>query len=304
MPWIHAYVYAHKGNIMNKYIALYLPFLFNCLTFACAQETTNITFQLASEQHLDAVIQLINEHACKEHDKIVILPERFRRGYILQAIKDKRLFLALAGTKIIGYKKLFVMTDDQELHDTLVNEFRCKGTDPASVGSLSINSFDTLEEQINHVDQATLNELTTYVYNGSDFTHPEYRGNRINEQLTCYALHSISKNTAALMKHTNSTGLALAYGLTHDNAGQEQQLLGGRSRSIVRSYLSFLKDIVQQNHYEPPTELALSRYHACKPSFDPQDTECRPLDDSKSIPGYGCLITCLLTQADAHKEKA
>lgn len=288
---------------MNKYIALCLSLLFSCLTSTCAQEAKDITFQLASEQHLDAVVQLINEHACKEQDKIVILPERFRRGYLLQAIKDKRLFLALAGTKIIGYKKLFVMTDDKELHDILANEFRCKGTNPASVGSLSIHSFDTLEEQVNHVtDPAMLNDLTTYVYNGSDFTHPDYRGNRINERLTCYALQNISKNTAALMQRANSTGLALAYGLTYDNAGDEQQLLGGRSRSIVRSYLSFLKDIVQQNRYEEPTELVLSRYYACKPSFDPQDIECRPLDDSKSIPGYGCLITCLLTQADTHKE--
>lgn len=41
-------------------------------------------------------------------------------------------------------------------------------------------------------------------------------------------------------------------------------------------------------------KIELARYSSFKPTFDSESTECRPLPDDKSIPGFGCIIQCRL----------
>jgi GNAT superfamily N-acetyltransferase len=133
---------------------------------------TEIEYRKANIDDVPGLLDLINNYAIKDNDKIVILPEKFRANYIKELIEEEKIFVAMQTstssfpekTEIIGYKKLFLFTDKDELDSTLINELHCKEL-------LDVNG--------------------AFIYDGSDFTHPDYRGRGINSNLTLFALDSI-----------------------------------------------------------------------------------------------------------------
>ena len=252
-------------------------------------------YKRATHEDVKSIVDLMNTHACKESDKIVIVPERFRAGYVQSAVDAGRLFVAVYDQKIIGYKKLFCVTDAEELNDILSSELRCSGTQPVVCGAASRADMTVQDVSSDAITQL-LSSPVTYIYNGADFTHPDHRGKGVNSQLTEYELNTVSQAVIEHFKDHQSTHLAMAYGLTQSNAGQERDLLDGRTHGIIKQFIPHVQTIANAVNAVSPTSILLSRHHAFKPSFDPKATECKPLADDQAIPGYGCLIACTLQQ--------
>ncbi len=248
------------------------------------------TYRQAINADVSSLVELINTQACKDADKIVVVPKKFRSAYVEGGIKDKRVFVADQGGTIIGYKKLFCIDDTKERDDILHNELRLK-TAAASCATMSLPQRQVTRIQIPQQLPAT----TTYLYTGADFTHPAYRNHDVNRALTTCALTTAKAAVINHMKTQHSSHLALVYGLTEGNAGNKDDLLGGRSQSLANQFIPFAQAIAKDLKRQEPKTLLLSRHTAFKPSFDPDDTECKPLPDNKAIPGYGCVISCELT---------
>jgi hypothetical protein len=252
-------------------------------------------YKRATNEDVESIVDLMNTHAYKDSDKIVIVPEQFRTGYVQSAVDAGRLFVATHDQKIIGYKKLFCVTDTHELNDILSNELRCKGSAPVACGKSVVDDLSCRSISSDAITQL-LSSPVTYIYNGADYSHPQYRGRGVNSQLTAYALNAVSQ---AVIEHINdhkSTHLAIAYGLTRSNAGQESNLLDGRTHGIIKQFIPHASLVADAVNVVLPKSILLSRHHAFKPSFDPKDTECKPLPDDQAIPGYGCLMACALQQ--------
>jgi|GEM_PF-3245905 hypothetical protein len=264
--------------------------------FACTILSINgmdYAYTQATHEDVSSVLQLMNTHACNDSDKVVIVPKAFRECYVQSAVSAGKLFVAKHGDQVIGYKKFFCITDPKELNDILVDELRCNGI-PTVCGAVS-------DREYNHVQSISPTAITdlsakqvTYIYTGADFTHPAHRGKNVNAALMDYALAVTSQSVIDHSKQHVSTHLAMVYGLTEGNAGQRDNVLAGRTRGILSHYVPYAQSIANALGAQSPTQFILSRYRAFKPSFDPESTECVPLPDDQSVPGYGCVIACAL----------
>jgi len=264
-----------------------------CVYQKSTKEKLPIIYRQATSGDVQGIVDLINTQAYKDSDKIVIVPEAFRVGYVENGIRERRFFVAVDGKRIIGYKKLFCMIDRQESEVILGNELRLRGTKPKIAGSISIDDQVSLSSA-----RAEIPELfsvpVTSVYTGADYVHPDYRGKCINSDLTKYALDAVLPTVIEHIQGNKSRFIALVYGLTHSNAGEGDNLLGGRTGGIVKAFGPFAQRVAVASNCISPSLVHLSRHDAFKPSFDPKADACRPLSDDKSIPGYGCLIACPL----------
>lgn len=286
---------------------IFLTFLisfFNSNLKASASSTSpvvGIKFRQATSDDVLGIVELINTHGAKDNDKIVVLPEKFRAGAIQGAVSKGRFFVAvstdqeLKSSHVIGFKKLFCITDKDELDDVLNNELRCVDQDPAASGIVLIeNNTIHVPKQSNDI-QEVLSSKATYIYNGGDFTHPYYRNKQINASLTAYALSVIKAKVVDDIAAHKSSNIVMGYGLTKSNAGQN--LLDGRTSSIVKQFVPFVQEVAQSTGSRPPSEIILSRYPAFMPTFDLNAVECKPLADEQSIAGYGYLLACCLSQS-------
>ena len=151
--------------------------------------------------------------------------------------------------------------------------------------------FDT--QTLHEIMRETSTQLflfpATYIYTGADFTHPNHRKKGLNTRLTQYAFDAIVQPTLEHMQKNKSIHLALVYGLTQANTG-EDTLLGGRTQGLLTQFVSFVSKIATLYEQNTSKELLISRYGAFKPSFDPTSIECKPLPDDKAIAGYGYVI--------------
>lgn len=272
---------------------------------ADSKKSSEYVTRLARESDIPALVHFVNTQAYRDSDKIVVVPERFREQYMRSAVQSNRLFVATHADDIVAFKKLFCITDADERDAILQNELRCAGANPpVAVGSLSL---DDCKSQAVAADDSVkpCTSRVTYVYNGADFTHPDHRGKGVNAHLTKHALVASIKSAADHVQRHRSTHIALAYGITQDNAGNQQDLLGGRSKNIVSQFIPFVRAVAQECKRTPQTHLLLTRHQAFKPSFDPKAVACRPLSDDQAIPGYGCLLVSGLQpkEGDASSSK-
>jgi hypothetical protein len=252
-------------------------------------------YKQASLKHTDGLVRLINEEAINDSDKIVVLPEKFRCEATKKAIEDGRIFVALDGKQnIVAYKKMFV-PGDEELNDIVTNELRISSAQEAA-GSANIDLSDNFSAHNASVEtvQNRLVLPATYIYTGADFTNTHHRNKGINNGLTAYALSMLKSSVMDNIKRKNSVNLAVMYGLTKSNAGNESDILDGRTRSIVKQFAPFAKEVTQEYGAFVPSTMLIARFSAFKPSFDPKSSECKPLSDNQSIPGYGYAIYCPL----------
>ena len=251
----------------------------------------NYTVRRATMNDAQGVVDLINKSACNDSDKIVIVPELFRLSYVQSAINEKRLFAASYDDKIVAFKKLFCITNENERDEIVKGELRLKGSKPVCSAKISNNEIEYIEpEEI----EAALLAQGTYVYIGADFTDPDHRGVGINSKLTQHALESELSVAVEDIQKQKSAYLHIVYGLTQFNADNSNDVLAGRTKGIFREVVPFLQAVAQESNHLTPSRFLLSKHSAFKPSFDPKDTVCRPLPDEKSIPGYGNLIGCSL----------
>lgn len=294
-------------NIFN-FIVLVVALISYSLSILTSQLEDNsmssgYMYRRANMDDVDKLVRLMTDHAApQDSDKIVIVPEKFRQQYFQGAVTSRRLYIATtAEGDVVGYKKLFCVTDESERQEILQDELRFS-KDQFVAGAVA----DMRKEALFEVGKDAIAEIVgsrnvTYVYSGADFTHPAHRGKHINTELTRLAFKEALGSVVQDIENRRSRHVAIVYGLTEFNATtakdskkeEKINLLGGRSRGILREANSFLNDL-SSNDLPMESFLYLARFRSFKPSFDSKSTECKPLPDAKSISGYGCLIASAL----------
>ena len=249
------------------------------------QQNDGIVYRVACQEDTLQLLQLINTQAIHDRDKIVILPKKFRLMALEAGIKKNRYFIAENAGHIVGYKKLFLMTDEEEKKDVLAHEIRCINNECNCTFNGLIDKNGVFHE--NGSAQPN-NDYDLCIYNGGDFTLPTYRGKGINQQLTNYALMSLIGQVRQQMQKTKASAITMLFGLTQANAGQYPGSFSDRTSTIVKSFKIFLNEIENRQNESP---LIYHRYRAFMPTFDPESQECKPLADEYSIPGFGCVLT-------------
>ncbi|MCL5875642.1 MAG: hypothetical protein M1114_04170 [Candidatus Dependentiae bacterium] len=279
---------------MNIKIIILSLLAMYALSLTIYTHASEYTYHQATIDDLSSLLNLINTQAIHDAEKIVIVPEKFRSFCLQSAIDKGRMFVAKNHDgEIVGYKKLFLITDKDEQNDILANEIRCMGEDTRCTfaGEVSTNG------QVIQTDMPLFDVTqTTYLYTGGDFTVAPHRGKGINSALTNASLTYIYDDVKEHMKQNKSKYLALLYGITQANAGKTPGANGDRTPSIAQSFRSFAQEVVPTSQ---PISITHHRYQAFKPSFDPSSQELRPLPDNKSIEGFGCLLTYSLGDCDA-----
>lgn len=295
---------------------------------AATVDIDTIEYRQATAEDVDDIVQLM-QNAAADKDEIVILPKIFRARDTAKKVSEGRFFVATCSNNkttcknetytsapitapskhertVIAFTKLFCINDENEQNQVLLQELH-SDLAPEDVTRITIRKqvlddklrSDQLPSDKAHqaiFDGETIAPIsaitgTTYIYKGADYTHPGYRHRRINHHLTTFAFNHILRAVQDHIYQHNNSHLALAYGLTKANAGD--QALDGRTPSIVGQFMPFVHQICQKLEGASPTECILARYSAHMPMFDPEASECKPLPDH-SKPGYGNILACKL----------
>jgi hypothetical protein len=255
------------------------------LVVSCVTISLNgMSYRLANKDDVPALLELMNSQAVHDSDKIVIVPKKFREGCLVSSVEKGRMFVAEHNGEVIGYKKLFLIKDDEEKQSILEDEIRCCGSKSNQTYSGYIDGNDNY---ISSITSLLSSCCTTCLYNGGDFTHRHYRGKGINSHLTNAALYDIIPQVVKHQEMNGSDVVTMLYGLTEENAGKEPGMFPDRTVSISKSFKSFIKKMYKK---DAPIKLEHSRYRAYMPTFDPESSVFQPLPDEKSIPGFGCVL--------------
>jgi hypothetical protein len=251
---------------------------FSCIN-AIAMET--ITYQQATENHITSIVNLINNHAANENDKIVILPKALREQNITDNIADKKLYCAVATNtqEVIAFKKFFIINNQEDYKKILIY---CTGEKSIFNKATSFDPRNKKDDLYFNIDIPWSFENSIVIYNGSDYTRPDYRGKKINSFLMEHAFNSIIENVQKIILNKKINYVVLLYGLTHFNAGED----GGidRTPSIVGALRKFINKISINN----TNNIIHKSYTTCMPIYDPESTnKCISF---KSIPKYGNVL--------------
>lgn len=273
---------------MNLRIFLLMHLLLQVIAVSAMQspqQNDETVYRVACQKDIPQLLELINTQAIHDRDKIVILPKKFRSMALEAGIKKNRYFIAENAGQIVGYKKLFLMTDEEEKRDVLAHEIRCVNNESNCTFTGLIDKDGAFHE--NRSAQPN-NGYDLCIYNGGDFTSPTYRGKGINQQLTNYALMSLIGQVQQQMQKTKASAITMLFGLTQANAGEYPGSSSDRTPTIVKSFRILLNEMGNRQNECP---LMYHRYRAFMPTFDPESQECKPLADEHSIPGFGCVLT-------------
>src|SRR3990170_3490170 len=101
--------------IMKRLVLLLVSFISSC-TYGMYH------YRQANEADVPTLLALLEHASNDDRNKIVILPEPFRAAALQSAIKKERLFVATTDGAIIGYKKLFLISDQEEKNQLLQDE--------------------------------------------------------------------------------------------------------------------------------------------------------------------------------------
>jgi hypothetical protein len=242
-------------------------------------------YRQAKHEDVERIVDFINNQVVLEVDKVVVLPPGCRERVVRSTIEKKRFFIAehKQSAALVGLQKFFVIDDKVELNDVLLNEIRCKDSVSSAAGYLKLQECDRYCPLTNSIIHYADND--TYLYYGGAFTEPKHRGKGVNTGLNDFAFSEIGKTIINHSKEEQSQKLVMLYGLVTANAGDAHDLLGGRSKMRVNSFINFI-----EGNYKGGSEgLLLYRYPAFMPKFDQTAQECIPLSDEESVPGFGCV---------------
>ena len=247
-------------------------------------------YRQSEPRDLPGLLALINTHAIHDHEKIVILPRKFREMALQSAIEKNRLFIAEDQGRIVGYKKLFMINNKDEKSEILRDEIRCIDNEKNCTFAGFINNDGAFVE-----NKAALpsDYYHLCMYNGGDFTLPAYRGKGINAKLTTVALSSCMANIKSQIQDQRAPAITMVYGITQANAGEQPGGPCDRTVGIIKQFKSFIQAL---ENNQGPVVFQHCRYKAFMPTFDPESQILQPLPDEQSIPGFGCVLSCQLTQ--------
>ncbi len=245
------------------------------------QEKPTYTCQQAEQSHVEQLLAMINSIGGDDLNNLVVFPKLFREQILRKTIDQHKLFVAIdsEGT-ILGFKKLFVISNSEELLEIASQEICC--IDGIVEQTISYNyQQNRLQELFTTIRKSDYDEHSTYLYLGGDYTVPSARGSGINTLLMIKGMEMLSQEIAESIKVKNSRSIVLLYGVTEANFR--------RKHSIIRLFVRLL---VEHNLIDPTIECELNAFVAYKPTFDPDAQACIPSTDL--VRGHGCVLTCPL----------
>lgn len=283
---------------MKKYSIIFNIFI---STISLAMDETMVSairYEQAINQHILGVVDLLNK-AENDKDKIVIVPKDFRYTAVNNAIQNKQLYIACNNTKIIAFKKLFIINNKSDYKDITKNEIRCHGKNTYPIDTHKIRIYNNIFNASPNTEYDTIPSFkynnSLVIYFGGDYTDPEYRNKGINGRLTYESFEQIKNTVINLIQQKNLWYIVLLYGLTKFNSGEDTNGID-RTPSISKAFITFAQTI--QKFFFPSDAsnpiLHHLRYQAFMPTFDPESKQCVPLSDGKSIPGYGNILVFTL----------
>lgn len=255
--------------------------------------TAGISYRQAMADDIPALIQLIDSFTPDDKHSLLVLPIHLRESSLQSAIQNGRLFVAINDKEaVIAFKKLFVIKDDEERESILVDEIRCldrRGAYRAAHAGCGRFSINAAENHIRMDAQESLSSSprhTLFIYNGSDYTLPEYRRLGINSELTRAALRIIYPQIREILAHSSYQTVGLVYGLVKELAGE--QLIEGRTRAIALVLTQEIASLTDEI-FPPVGGLCLEciRFDSYKPEFDPITGALIP----DAVPGFGYLLS-------------
>jgi hypothetical protein len=280
-----------------------MVFYFFCTLLLCtntfiASDRVDFKCSVASNSDIPGILSIIQQISSTENDsqKVVVLPTRFQEGALKKDISLGRLFVAKNSVtgKVIGYKKLFLFHDTDELKMVMKDEIRCSDLGAKKVDSGFIEYDSHYTRTIS--DSIFFTSLSdVYCYTGADYVDQKHRGYGVSTAMYRYAFESLQSQCDALAKYNNTypCRLILLYGLTHLNDYDDAGRGVSRTPSIVKAVDEFVKkgghEGVKFMHY---------RYRAYMPTFALDSTECVPLPDEKAVAGYGNVLVAYLNKKD------
>lgn len=257
-----------------------------------------VVHKRADKDDVASVLQLINEQAHADSSRIVVLPKIFREQAIKDSIEERKLFVTQAENKIVAFKKLYVISDEQEYDSIVENELRCRY--PQDSVSVHINNVKTDSFAVPNFRY----DNSICIYFGGDYTAPAHRNKGVNSNLTHYAFSAITHEAFNVIENEvlgqyqqnkRMNYIVLLYGLTKANAGEGSGEID-RSPSIIRAFETFVKKFASLCQYNQNESIIHSRYKSFMPTFDPEATERVPLADDQAIEGYGNVLIFPLIQ--------
>src|SRR3972149_9836688 len=182
---------SYVGFIMNN--SRVISILLFIFSFVSAMGPEGFEFRRATCDDLNSLVCLMNEEAYQE-EGIVVPPQKFRESYLRSAIDNGELFVISDGTKIVGYKKLFLMSDAVKRDSVLEEELRCIGSHAERLYR-GVVSYEAPDIQFEKSEQSIpLPGNAAYIYTGVDFTEKSFRGRGLNNLLMRAALNAIQPN--------------------------------------------------------------------------------------------------------------
>jgi len=276
-------------NIITKSLTT-LTLGFSLLTPISA----DIKYRLANLNDVDQILILQEQFNEDDKSKLLVFPQTMQRNIITKNIQKKHFFIAVDSEteKIISFLKLYIIEPDEVietldgelclgLHHELIkdcyynftvenlNNFRLPLTkiDPTQI----ITSDLISPREINLIRENKLNS-TLYMYHGSAYTHPVYRGKGISTTLLQYAFDTIQEN------FPNQNFLVLLYGQVKANANNV---------AMIRTFAGSISDVFSQ---ESGNNFKLQ--HLCSKAYKPefnQNNELQIICDERHA-GLGNMI--------------
>ncbi len=254
-------------KLITYVINCFLPLV--CITTVAMEPA--LIYKKATQSDVNSLLKVIDEQAINDSTKIVILPKKFRQGALEGDIVKNRLYCVTkeGSDGIIAFKKLFIINDENEYDDITQNEIRCHDKN-------SMMPSFTFKDSVS-------------IYFGGDYTVPHYRHQGINSRLIRHTLEDIKDDVIKAVQTKKAHNIVLLYGLTKANSGETSDGID-RTPSIIRAFRAFAQQVAIECNCNEDIDLYHSRYQAFMPTFDPEDSECKPLPDDQSIPGYGNVL--------------
>jgi hypothetical protein len=242
----------------------------------------DITCSEAKPEDTEKICNLL-EIAREEHtESLVIYPKKCITTKIQASIDEQKLFIAYIAKELVGMKKLYVVPNYQEAATVLQEELNVRAENQIAAGTFDIDHHFTPSSVF---PDKTLTEQDIYIYTGTDYTKPQYRGLFINPKLYTYAFDAIKGTVAKLINQNNPHYLHLLYGLVQANG--KNNGIEGRTISIEKSF----RDFINQLPIEKNKPILFQSYQAQMPVFDAEAPEINKSSIINHIEGSGCVMS-------------
>ncbi len=233
---------------------LTIRFILGCFLLCCVPCVfAGIKYRQASEVDVNGIVSLYEHFSEDDKNKLLVFPPDMQKEEILKNVRKGRFFVACdkASKQIISFLKLYVV-DPRDVGVILTEEL-CFGLGSPLIDdacyyfpaervrdfSVPLKRMDMAcvetNDLLSPIEKNLIcnNQLDSclYLYHGSAYTHPDYRGHGIYSNLLKYAFYKYHECFFG-KKH-----IALLYGQVNDNVGNV---------AIVRVFAECLAEVFAQ----------------------------------------------------------